>query len=403
MSNFLRRVAQRNPVPVSLQNLYRFGKEAKTDRTQRIRNAQFLHHELQVRIAQRVVQLENLPLGLPDTRPIQDVVRWYENYFEKVAVSPFPENEKDEEEFTEMLRFILQDNSEVIETTSLGVVEVRNRMKGFALKDQQVVDKVLNEFYLARIGLRFLIEHHITSASPLPGFAGIIQSDCKPADHVRSAAQDACSLCEYHLGYSPEVLIRQVNRESPDDEVSFTYVPGHLQYMLTEILKNACRATAEHYGDSHDSLPPIRATIVSGKNDVTIRITDQGGGIKREQLPLVWSYLHSTAPDASLGVNKAALAGYGVGLPLSRLYARYFGGDLDVKSLEGFGTDAYIHLSRLGHNCEELPDVVKKSPAESDSTVPRGNSAVFFFGNRSSWKENVEVGTSKSFHSTDDA
>jgi len=104
-----------------------------------------------------------------------------------------------------------------------------------------------------------------------------------------------------------------------------------------------------------------------------------------------------------LGIQKAALAGYGVGLPLSRLYARYFGGDLDLKSLEGFGTDAYIHLSRLGRNCENLPDVVKKSPAERDSTVPRGTSSVFFFGNRATWKENVEVGASKSFHSTEDA
>ncbi|CAM9885432.1 unnamed protein product, partial [Phaeothamnion confervicola] len=33
------------------------------------------------------------------------------------------------------------------------------------------------------------------------------------------------------------------------------------------------------------------------------------------------------------------LAGYGVGLPLSRVYARYFGGDLVLLSMEGFGTD----------------------------------------------------------------
>ena len=43
------------------------------------------------------------------------------------------------------------------------------------------------------------------------------------------------------------------------------------------------------------------------------------------------------------------MAGYGYGLPRSRLYARYFGGDLQVISMDGYGTDVYLHLNRLGH------------------------------------------------------
>lgn len=56
--------------------------------------------------------------------------------------------------------------------------------------------------------------------------------------------------------------------------------------------------------------------------------------------------LNAPRPDAG---TTFAFAGFGMGLPLSRLYARYFGGSLKLRPLEGYGTDAYIHL----HRCDK--------------------------------------------------
>ena len=47
----------------------------------------------------------------------------------------------------------------------------------------------------------------------------------------------------------------------------------------------------------------------------------------------------------------------GYGLPIARVFARYFGGDLNIVSTEGWGTDAYIYINRLeSTSVEVLPD-----------------------------------------------
>ena len=403
----LHRVAlTQRATPVSLLNLYHFGKQAAKDPMQRLRNAQFLHNELQVRIAQRVLELERLPLGMAQTKHVRDVIGWFTEYFHLISNHPYPNDEPGEEAFTKMLKVVLQDHNSVVETMARGALEVKSK-PDFDSSSRATIDSVLSRFYMARIGLRFLIEHHIQSTAPQDGFAGIIQSRCSPIECVEKAAAEATMICNHHLGEAPDVEVIQIQRDGTrkrkgdgGPDITFTYVPGHLVYMLSEVLKNASRATVETHGGK--SLPPIRVIIVDGSTDVTIRISDEGGGIKRKQLDLIWSYLHTTAKSPLTtetapggGSNVPALAGYGVGLPLSRLYARYFGGDLAIKSLEGFGTDVYLHVSRLGHDCENLPEGVLQSPAERDSSLLRGMSSTVVYTSKADDEEATSSSSSK--------
>lgn len=92
-----------------------------------------------------------------------------------------------------------------------------------------------------------------------------------------------------------------------------------------------------------------------------IKVSDEGGGIKRSNMDRIWSYLYTTAsPEVlaqMLGDNNedlrdfdaaSPLAGLGYGLPIARNYARIFEGDLTIMSMEGYGTDSFIYLPRLG-------------------------------------------------------
>jgi signal transduction histidine kinase len=80
--------------------------------------------------------------------------------------------------------------------------------------------------------------------------------------------------------------------------------------------------------------------VVFEFNALLMQVSDEGGGIRRSGLPRIFTYLYSTAknpPDIEGPSEGVTMAGYGFGLPVSRLYARYFGGDLQIISMEGYG------------------------------------------------------------------
>ena len=90
-------------------------------------------------------------------------------------------------------------------------------------------------------------------------------------------------------------------------------------------------------------------------------MSDEGGGIRRSNMNRIWSYLFTTADPSVLErmIGEGAedikdfgtsspLAGLGYGLPIARNYARCFEGDMTLMSMEGYGTDSFIYLPRLG-------------------------------------------------------
>ena len=108
---------------------------------------------------------------------------------------------------------------------------------------------------------------------------------------------------------SPELEIEQHNGLNQDAPISIVYVPSHLYHMLFELFKNSLRAVVETHGDS-DTLPPIRVLLTQGQEDVSIKITDRGGGIKRSLTDVLFNYSYSTAPKPSpTGHNTVPLAG----------------------------------------------------------------------------------------------
>ena len=263
--------------------------------------------------------------------------------------------------FRETLRNIYDRHGPTLITLASGVYELKMRLlsegKG-DLSDFSLVHIFLDRFYISRVGIRMLISQQLAlSEEHQPeGYVGVVCKTTSPKDIAEAAIDEATYVCDRTLGVAPDVIIKG------QAGLSFPYVPMHLHHILFELLKNSMRAVVEKHGVDSD-LPPIELIIADGANneDVCIKISDQGGGIIRSKTMKIYDYFYTTAEQQFENLTAVdfsvdtPMSGLGYGLPLSRIYARYFGGDLQIISMEGYGTDAYVHLKRIGDADEPVP------------------------------------------------
>ncbi|KAF5184273.1 [Pyruvate dehydrogenase (acetyl-transferring)] kinase protein [Thalictrum thalictroides] len=341
---------------VSLRYMMEFG-AIPTERNLLI-SAQFLHKELPIRIARRAIELESLPYGLSEKPAVLKVRDWYLDSFRDLRSFSDIKDTKDEQAFTQMIKMIKVRHNNVVPTMALGVQQLKKDSNPKIMyPNLDEIHQFLDRFYLSRIGIRMLIGQHVALHDPNPpsDVVGYIHTKMSPMEVARTASEDARGICLKEYGSAPAIKLYG------DPNFTFPYVPPHLHLMVFELVKNSLRAVQERFVDSDRVAPPIRIIVADGLEDVTIKISDEGGGIPRSGLPKIFTYLYSTAKtplDEHSNFDSTdamTMAGYGYGLPISRLYARYFGGDLQVISMEGYGTDAYLHLSRLGDSQEPLP------------------------------------------------
>ncbi|TGO62019.1 hypothetical protein BOTNAR_0120g00050 [Botryotinia narcissicola] len=378
---------------VSLRQMVQFGERPSTGTLFRV--SQFLSEELPIRLAHRVQELSDLPDGLNEMPSIKRVKDWYAQSFEERLMKPAKINGKQSkilaeatqnpssaaarryfatvedstdwppelhdynQRFAQTLNHIKRRHDGVVTTVAQGILEYKRKRQRMQIDNN--IQSFLDRFYISRIGIRMLIGQHIAltdqSHDKDPNYVGIICTKTNVRDLAEEAIENARFVCEDHYGLFDAPKIQLV---CPPN-LHFMYVPGHLSHMLFETLKNSLRAVVETHGQDKQDFPVTKVVVAEGKDDITIKISDEGGGIPRSSIPLVWTYMYTTVdstpsldPDFDKSDFKAPMAGFGYGLPISRLYARYFGGDLKLISMEGYGTDVYLHLNRLSSSSEPL-------------------------------------------------
>uniref|UniRef100_A0A452H437 Protein-serine/threonine kinase n=1 Tax=Gopherus agassizii TaxID=38772 RepID=A0A452H437_9SAUR len=269
-------------------------------------------------------------------------------------------------------------HNDVVPTMAQGVIEYKEKY-GFDPFVSSNIQYFLDRFYTNRISFRMLINQHTLlfggDTNPAhPKHIGSIDPTCNVAEVVKDAYETAKMLCEQYYLVAPELEVEEFNAKAPDKPIQVVYVPSHLFHMLFELFKNSMRATVELHEGRKEGYTSIKTLVTLGKEDLSIKISDQGGGVPLRKIDRLFNYMYSTAPRPSLEPTRAApLAGFGYGLPISRLYARYFQGDLKLYSMEGVGTDAVIYLKALSSESFERLPVFNKSAWRHYKTTPEAD------------------------------
>lgn len=257
---------------------YRHGRKLEVERMMRHTGLTlFPRIRLPIRMAQRAYDLLTLPHGLNETPAILQVAHVYLLYLKQFQECPVPNSVEAEEQFTNMLQHMILERASIPNAIAKGIdawqasrdarqTHYDNQDSSVALEEKerilQDMEDALYRFFTARVGLRFLTQHHImsnpkrleelkaqncTDQDEKDFFLGCIQTNCDPIHEVNKVVKHVQKQTEDYYGTCPEIQI--IDATSPPGEsddaqhVNFTYVPHHLRYMVSELLKNSCRAT----------------------------------------------------------------------------------------------------------------------------------------------------------------
>lgn len=319
------------PQPVSILMLTSWARVTKPEG--RLLQAKFIRNELIARRAHILTLLHSMPEPLGNQPALASWVNVYWERLRDLLERPEPQTHEEERIFAELCKernaqigSIGTAAEETMLVEALQRVQQERGSEWWAThpEERHAVDRHLDAIFLARIGLRFLLEFHVACDTPREGFAGVLETRCSPVAQLQSLAIDVQSAVTAEHGDAPRIEV------VGDGSQTFTFVPSHIAFVVGTLLTNSSVATLRHHHRQQaagriapgEPLPPVKAIVAVSDEAVQLKLEDRAGGIKRSSLINVWSY---RALDSSWWRPKDGLS-----LPLARLYCIYFGGDVSL-------------------------------------------------------------------------
>lgn len=321
-----------------------------------------LQREIPVRLANRIAHMDDLS-DISQIEPLVCARARLAKSFREVRAAAA--RGSCPEDFAQVVNGLKIRHKDQIKRVAVGMAKVKELKLARGENEAEVVkfiDNFLNRFCLSRIGIEMLNSQYLALFTKS---RGIVDRQCDPCEVARLAAATARKFAQAEFDMVPEA---QISFHGLDSARTIPLVPSYLMYILLELLKNSFRAVCDlNKKTGGDMRHPILIRVCSDEAQVAIDIFDRGGGIPFEHQTHIWNFMYSTKKgsepidtltETSENTTASPLAGFGVGLPLARLYAEYIGGSLHLMSMPNFGTHAFLHLQRCSSRKEGMPTYV---------------------------------------------
>lgn len=333
------------PTPLTLRQLLFYERHCNTERL--LKSANYVRTELPIRIAHRIREFQNLPFIVGSNPHISNVYELYWQAFERIRKVPEIKTRQENEAFCQVLSESLDAHLVVIPELARGISEC-DIDKFSSMMSRDKLDQFMNATLRSRISRRVLAEHHLVLSKKKESIFNLCSS--------RVVTEKCIGLAKSHAMQYNGHAVPDIKVEGEDTE--FTYVTDHIEYIIYQLLSNSIRH------DTHRTAKnQIRVTLCSNETDVLFRISDKSGGMSKSKMENLWSYSNYNRfgnmnkiqqLEAKVNEHEHLMIRLGIGLPMSRVYAEYWNGDINIMSMDGYGTDAYVRIPRLGINNENI-------------------------------------------------
>lgn len=202
-------------------------------------------------------------------------------------------------------------------------------------------DTSVESFLHSRLIQQLLCEHYVSLNKGKDTGAVTLNADV--LDVVDDAVTEAKHVCDANLGIAPEVIIHPLSTN-----YSPPLIRSWLHHAIVEVSKNAMTSNVERWNTqpalTKDSIPPsVHINLSREAGHLSVNVLDQGVGLNEQRTEKAFRFADSTSQNRwdrlseqqSYAAVRQPLGSLGVGLPLSRLMMRVFGGDVELANRDG--------------------------------------------------------------------